>query len=519
MPPTTKEVLSSGEAGGTAAERNVRLNTAAANINGVIYQRIAHADGRISFPFVSESVRTIYGYTPEEISQNPQIFTQQSAVDQSQYDQVFAEAAQSLRPYAWVGLEKRRNGQTFWAQIVGRPHKREDGDVVWDGVILDITEQRNVQQALLETTQFFENLAANVPGVIFQRTEKADGATFFSYVSPSIQNVYGYTAAECMRDPKIFSDRLIEDLESFHNVYDEAQRTMRPYVWTGRQRRKDGGLFWSRQSARPRRVPNGDVIWDGIVLDISDVQRAEAQLVQAAKLATVGEMAASLTHELNQPLNIIRMAADAGLILAEEGTKEPDFLLEQMEIVSAQVARMSEIIEHMRVFSRKEDPSTATTFDPVGNLRNCARFLAKEMHNAEITLHIDVPETARSVRGRPVQLEQVVVNLLGNARDAIVERRTREEGTAPPGVISLSLRDDAAAADLIITVQDNGGGIPPTMISHVFEPFFTTKKVGKGTGLGLSVGITIVKGMGGALSVENKNDGACFTIRLPVAAK
>ncbi|MGE0272304.1 MAG: ATP-binding protein [Alphaproteobacteria bacterium] len=505
------------EAATATEESRARLNSVAANLSGVIYRRIDHAEGGISYPFVSDSVRSVYGYEPSEIMRNPQIFAKHSAVDQSQYDIVVAEAARDLKPYAWVGQEKRRSGQTFWAQIVGRPRRLDNGDIVWDAVILDITEQHNAQQALLETTQFFESLAANVPGVIFQRTEKSDGTMFFSYVSPSALRIYGYTAAECMREPSLFSEKVIEDLDSVRKVRDEARRTMRPYVWTGRQRRKDGSLFWSRTSARPRRMANGDTIWDGIVLDITDVKRAEAQVVQAAKLATVGEMAASLTHELNQPLNIIRMAADAGLILAEEGTKNADFLLEQTRVISDQVSRMAEIIEHMSVFSRKADPAAAVTFDPTGNLRNCVRFLAKEMRNANVELEIVLPESSRTIRGQPIQLEQVVVNLLSNARDAIVERRARDgEAAGFRGAIRLSLSHDGER--LVIEVQDNGGGIPASALPHVFEPFFTTKKAGKGTGLGLSVGDAIIKAMGGALTAVNKGDGACFTIQLPVTA-
>lgn len=499
-----------------AEESHARLNSVAANLSGVIYRRIDHVDGGTSYPFVSDSVRSVYGYEPGEVMRNPQIFAKHSAVDQNQYDLVIAEAARDLKPYAWVGQEKRRSGQTFWVQIAGRPSRRDNGDIVWDAVILDITEQRNAQQALLETTQFFESLAANVPGVIFQRTEKSDGTTFFSYVSPSALRIYGYTAAECMRDTSLFSEGVIEDLESVRKVRDEARRTMRPYVWTGRQRRKDGSLFWSRTSARPRRMSNGDTIWDGIVLDITDVKRAEAQVVQAAKLATVGEMAASLTHELNQPLNIIRMAADAGLILAEEGTKNADFLLEQTRVISDQVSRMAEIIEHMSVFSRKTDPAASVMFDPTGNLRNCARFLAKEMRDASIALEVVVPKSSRAIRGQPIQLEQVVVNLLGNARDAIVERRARDDKAGFRGAIRLSLSDDGER--LAIEIQDNGGGIPASVLPYVFEPFFTTKKAGKGTGLGLSVGDAIIKAMGGTLTAVNKDDGACFTIQLPVAA-
>ena len=506
---------SSDESATAADQSHARLNSVAANLSGVIYRRIDHADGNVSYSFISDSVRLVYGYEPDEIIRNPQIFTKHTTVDQTQYDLVVAQAARELKPFAWVGQDRRRSGQIFWAQIAGRPQKLDNGDIVWDGVILDITEQHNAQQALLETTQFFESLAANVPGVIFQRTEKSDGSMFFSYVSPSALRIYGHTAAECMRNTALFSEGVIEDLESVRNIRDEARRTMRPYVWTGRQRRKDGTLFWSRTSARPRRMANGDIIWDGIVLDITDVKRAEAQVVQAAKLATVGEMAAGLTHELNQPLNIIRMAADAGLILAEEGTKNPDFLLEQTQVIADQVSRMAQIIEHMSVFSRKADPAAAVLFDPTGNLRDSVRFVAKEMRNSAVQLEVAVPETSRTVRGQPIQLEQVVINLLANARDAIVERRAKD-GQAPRGVIRLSLRDEGE--QLVIEVQDNGGGIPASALPHVFEPFFTTKQAGKGTGLGLSVGDAIIKSMGGSLTAANVGDGACFSIRLPVAA-
>ena len=237
-------------------------------------------------------------------------------------------------------------------------------------------------------------------------------------------------------------------------------------------------------------------------------KKAEAQVIQAAKLATLGEMATSVAHELNQPLNVIRMAAGNVLRKLEKGTAEPAYLHDKLDRIAGQTERAAAIIDHMRMFGRKAEEKPAE-LDLSETMRNALELMGEQLRLAEIDVSLDLPEACPPVMGHPVQMEQVILNLLTNARDAVMANGTEKK---------ITLAVDGSGDDRVrITVTDSGGGIPPNAIEHLFEPFFTTKEMGEGTGLGLSVSYGIIHDMGGTIEAENVAGGARFTITLPVA--
>lgn len=157
-------------------------------------------------------------------------------------------------------------------------------------------------------------------------------------------------------------------------------------------------------------------------------------------------------------------------------------------------------------------------FDPAQSARAAVELVERQYALEEITVEADLPENVCEIHGNAVQLEQVILNLLSNARDAVKLRRENEP--EPAGVLSVAMTFDGMAGLATITVTDNGGGIPADVIDRVFDPFFTTKEVGQGTGLGLSVSYSIVDAMGGNLTASNLQGangpaGACFTIKIP----
>jgi len=269
------------------------------------------------------------------------------------------------------------------------------------------------------------------------------------------------------------------------------------------------------------------VIWR----DITERKLAQAQLVQTSKLALLGEMAASMAHELNQPLNIIRMAADSSLILMEEDKADLESHREEFERISNQTERMANIINHLRVFSRQEEAGEIH-FDPVESINAATTMIHDQYLLDGVEVRTVLPKRTAQVRGQPIRLEQVILNLLANARDAVLESARQRSGNETgqssnsAGVIEVSafLSNDRDAQgegwrpeEIVITVSDDGGGLPADVMGHVFEPFFTTKRAGEGTGLGLAIGYSIISGMGGAIAASNGARGAVFEIRLPVA--
>ncbi|MBC7950471.1 MAG: PAS domain S-box protein [Rhodospirillaceae bacterium] len=296
-----------------------------------------------------------------------------------------------------------------------------------------------------------------------------------------------------------------------------ANPPMQRQVTEYRMRRMDGSEFEAEVAATtitfhglPARIL--------VIRDVTDRKQVQQQLVQAAKLATLGEMAAGLVHELSQPLNIIRLTAEGALLFIERGKATQDFQSQQFQLVADQAQRTAEIIDDIRIFSRR-DTSPVQAFDATAAVASALGVLEGQLRTDEVILTTDLPDLAVLIRGRRVQLEQVVINLVSNAQHALKEKRDMAGGDWHAEITVSAKRQDR---NLIITVADNGPGIPPAVRARIFEPFFTTKEAGRGTGLGLSVSFGIIASMGGCLEVVDQastplhKQGACFAITLPV---
>lgn len=260
-------------------------------------------------------------------------------------------------------------------------------------------------------------------------------------------------------------------------------------------------------------------------IDISERKRLEAelqlnelQLIQSAKMATLGEMATGVAHELNQPLNNIGLLTSRvrrrlrKLPAGEDAT----FVNEKLERIQGQVQRASRIIEQLRSFGRR---SGAEDFQPVvlaDAVHQVVDMLGEQFRHHSITLEIDLPADLPRVRADRGQLEQVLVNLVVNARDAL---RDGAANWQPPDEKRVSITghvcDIEGKPAAAVQVADNGPGIPADVQEKVFQPFFTTKEVGQGTGLGLSISYSLIQGFGGTLTVESEpGKDTAFTITL-----
>lgn len=249
-----------------------------------------------------------------------------------------------------------------------------------------------------------------------------------------------------------------------------------------------------------------------VARDNTEVRKAQQQLLQGAKMATLGEMATGMAHEMNQPLNVMRMAVDNVVRRLDSGAVQADYLREKLGRIEAQVERAARIVDHMRVFGRRSEIEQRP-FDPFAAVAGALSLLEEGLRGKGVQLkHSPWDGGPLQVRGFSDQLEQVLINLMVNARDAMLARREREAEFRP----QLSVRGERHGQRLHLLVEDNGGGIDPRLLERIFEPFFTTKEVGKGTGLGLSVSYGIVQQMDGELSAVNVGSGARFCIDLPL---
>ncbi|VEF08016.1 PAS/PAC sensor Signal transduction histidine kinase [Pseudomonas fluorescens] len=247
--------------------------------------------------------------------------------------------------------------------------------------------------------------------------------------------------------------------------------------------------------------------------DNTEVRRAQQQLTQSAKMATLGEMATGLAHEINQPLNVMRMAIVNVLKRLSNGDAQIDYLTDKLKRIDAQVQRAARVVDHMRVFGRRSEIEQHP-FNPLDAIDGTLSLLAEGLRGKGVELRIKEAEFQTEVRGYVDQLEQVLINLMVNARDALLSKREANRDLQP--WIALHAERDEHVVRL--WVEDNGGGIDPRLLERIFEPFFTTKPVGVGTGLGLSVSYGIIENMGGRLTVRNGEEGARFCIELPIVS-
>ncbi|MBU2520661.1 MAG: hypothetical protein KKD50_00360 [Proteobacteria bacterium] len=231
------------------------------------------------------------------------------------------------------------------------------------------------------------------------------------------------------------------------------------------------------------------------------------QLIQAAKMSTLGEVSSGVAHELNQPLNVIGVNADFIKKMIKRGNKiENEELKTVAEEIRAQVNRASAIITHLRDFARVSISTEKVSVNKP--IRNVFMILGQQLKLREIEVQLDLDDNIPFIMADNNKLEQVFINLIVNARDAIEEKG--EQGG------KVSIRSILDGDKVTVIISDTGKGIPEDIIDKIFEPFFTTKEVGKGTGLGMSISYGIIKDYGGTIKVKSKvGVGTLFELKFP----
>jgi two-component system C4-dicarboxylate transport sensor histidine kinase DctB len=238
----------------------------------------------------------------------------------------------------------------------------------------------------------------------------------------------------------------------------------------------------------------------------AELRQAQDDLIQAGKLAALGQMSAALSHEFNQPLAAIRSYADNAQLLIERNREAE--ACGNLKLIKDLTARMAEISKHLMTFARKP----RSELRPVvlaEVLEETLDFLRIRLERADVEVKVDQADRSLSVMAGKVRLQHVILNLVSNALDAMQSRERPR--------LEISVRE--AGDKVVLQLRDHGTGIAEDQIARIFDPFFTTKDVGEGLGLGLSISYNIVKDFDGALRAENHPDGgAVFTIELPLLA-
>lgn len=251
-----------------------------------------------------------------------------------------------------------------------------------------------------------------------------------------------------------------------------------------------------------------------------ELREKNAQLIHTARLASLGEIAAGIAHEMKQPLNVISITADLIRLLHRNGTLSDDLLLSNLDKIRSTVGRMAATLNHLRGFTHIDSANFESVFLPDA-VDGALSILGAQIRLDGIDIiRRDAPDIP-GVRGELHQIEQVLVNLLQNARHAIEERAQseQEQGDSPANVpqqIFITTAARQTGKQAVIEITDTGIGIPADLQQRVFEPFFTTKAVDRGTGLGLSISLNIVQSHGGSIEMESApGRGSTFRVVFP----
>lgn len=252
--------------------------------------------------------------------------------------------------------------------------------------------------------------------------------------------------------------------------------------------------------------------------DITETVEKETQLIQASKMTTLGLMAAGMAHEINQPLNVIQICADYFLKMQKKNQVIPNEDLHSMaNDITANVERATGIIRHVRDFARQSEVRKSK-IDINRPIEDVFKVLGNQIKMHQIELELDLDQGLPYIMADHNRLEQVFINLVTNAIDAMDEKAERSENTGY--VKHLGIRTHMENEHVMVTVTDNGMGMSKEIQNKLFEPFFTTKKVGKGTGLGVSISYGIVKDYEGTIEIHSRvGQGTTFILKFPVSGR
>jgi len=376
--------------------------------------------------------------------------------------------------------------------------------------MVDITDSRLAEDALKVSREKYKTmlnaspdgiLLIDLKGIITEISEiglellstenknELIGKHFFRFIPPEEQNTISETIEKTM------NEGIAQNIEI-------------------RIKKKNDAVFLSEISATLIQGPDGSP--DSFMITIRDIsqrKKLEKTQIHADRMASLGEMASGIAHEINQPLNTISLVMDNVLYeIANNKNIPQDYLKKKSDKIFENITRIRNIIDHVRAFSRNHDDYIATAFDINLSIQNAVSMISEQLKHLAIDLQLYLEQKPPSITGNTFKFEQVVLNLLTNAKDALMERKSKNSNSP---AMFIEIKSYFENHFFVIEITDNGTGISEEDIEHIMLPFYTTKDTGKGTGLGLSISYQIIKEMNGTIEISgNMYHGTTFRIIL-----
>jgi PAS domain S-box-containing protein len=504
----SRDVLRAAQLARELGEEERRLDLAA-QAGGMGMWRWDVANDQV---WMNEKGRSLFGFGPQD---KPNAERFRSRIHSEDREAVRAVAAKALPVGADYKTEYRvvlPDGAIRWLHSRGRVELGADGKPCRvHGVSFDVTERKLSEQALLESEMRFRTVADAAPVLIWMAgPDKL--CTFFNkgwldFTGRKLEQELGNGWAEGVHR---------EDFDRCLNIYKNSFDARQPFTMEYRLRRNDGEYRWVLDSGTPRFSDDGAFLgYIGSCIDIAERKQAELnhqrqnmELARVGRVALMGELAASLAHEVNNPIGAMVANASAAQRLIAAGKLEAEELNELLADIVADGRRAGEIVQGIRNMVRKgkERRSSIEINDTIQDL---LRIIHAEAVGRDVTVVTEIDWEGCRVMADRVQLLQVLLNLTMNGFEAMSVIRSNARRL----IIRTGRNENG---EICISVRDSGPGFPGGLAEQLFEPFFSTKA--EGTGMGLAIARSIIEAHGGTLSGENCEDGgACFIVRLPQA--
>ncbi len=487
------------------------------NIPGMVYLFIAHPDGSYSFPYVNAASRQLFDLEPDAIMRDGALLTGLiHPDDKARHEESLRRSAATLHPLR-EELRCVIGGDVRWYECISRPEPQINGDILWDGIMLEITERKRAEEALRESEAKYRRLHETMTDA-FVRIGMTGN---IQEANRAYQALLGYTEEELLK--RTYGDLTPEKWHALESnvVAEQVLVNGHSQVYEKEYRRKDGTVFPVELRTFLLRDDAGQPVgmW-AIVRDITerkhaeeDRARLESQLIQAQKMESVGRLAGGVAHDFNNMLSVILGYAE--LIKAKLPEGGP--LLKDVLAIEKAANHSRDITRQLLAFSRKQiiAPRVINLNDLIASSRNTLSRLIGE----DIDLRFCPGKNLWRINFDPAQVEQILINLAVNARDAMPDggKLTIEtENCRLDAAYCLKHLGFKPGQYVFLGVSDDGMGMDKEIQSHLFEPFFTTKEVGKGTGLGLATVYGMVKQNGGfIICYSEPGRGTTFKIYIP----
>jgi len=397
---------------------------------------------------------------------------------------------------------------THWI-VKTSPIRNVSGEIVAAmEMSLDITRSRKLEEKLQESEKKYHEIFNNMPNPAFVLDEHS---LQILDCNQRVKKIYGFSRDELIQTS--FLDLFKDKQNDATTLKIKTSGVLHQVT----HRTKTGDTIYVDIWISPL-VYEGQSVFLVTTNDITQRLETEQQLIQASKMATLGEMATGVAHELNQPLSVIKTASSFCIKKINANEKIADESLSTLlNKIDGNVDRATKIITHMRQFARKTD-MTLMKVQINDVLERAFEIFSQQLKLRGIEVGWELEQNLPAIMADPDRLEQVFINLILNARDAIEEKWTSLDSGS--GDKRITLKTALNGQNVTAEICDTGIGVPQAVTDKIFEPFFTTKEVGKGTGLGLSISYGIVKDCGGTIRIKSTSEsGTCFILTFPLQDK